>query len=245
MNSTRRQALFLLGLLAAAPPWTRALAAARDSDDDDDPAGPYNVFISPCGQPFRAPQAAPYPIDVWFKQADANSDGKLDRAEFVADAAAFFKKLDLRGEGVLSPAEIAIYEHRIAPEVLGLHVKVSLGDRPVIERDGGRLWLAQADKPGEIDPGGTIPNNPDDKPKAFTESGQGASPYSLFDEPEPVTAADLDFNGFIRRVNFLKVADAHFTTLDPNDKGFLTLAGLPMTPVQKELAAANKKRKRS
>jgi hypothetical protein len=106
-------------------------------------------------------------------------------------------------------------------------VKVSFADRP-------RLWLAQVDRPGEIDPGGEVPNEPS-KPKPLDESTQGAAPYSLFDEPEPVMAADLQFNGIIRRANFVKLAGIHFDTLDREGRGFLRFEDLPMTPMQREL----------
>jgi hypothetical protein len=247
MISTRRGTLALLGLLAASPLWPGVPEArdARPRDDDDDDTALPNVFISPCGQPFRAHVGAPYPVDLWFKQADANGDGKLDRAEFVADAAAFFKKLDFRGEGVLTPTIVALYEQRIAPEVLGKRVRLSRGGAR-LGRDGARLWLAQGygGGGGHIDPGGDVPNSPDNKPKGLNESGAGASPYSFFDEPEPLTAADFDFNGFIRKANFLKLADSHFTTLDRTNAGFLTLAGLPLTPIQKQLRAEEKKKKK-
>jgi hypothetical protein len=246
MQSTRRRTLAILGLLAGAPFWPGVVTGAgspRRGDQDEDEALP-NVFISPCGQPFRARPGAPYPVGVWFKQADANGDGKLDREEFVADAAAFFKKLDVRGDGILTPTIVALYEHRIAPEVLGQRVRVSEAGRVIFSDGPARLWLAQVDRPGEIDPGGSIPNTPDNKSKGLNESGQGASPYSLFDEPEPLTAADFDFNGFIRKANFLKLADAHFTTLDHDNDGFLTLAGLPMTPIQKQILAENKGKKK-
>ena len=137
--------------------------AARETDEGE--AIP-NVFISPCGKPFRARIGAPYPVADWFKQADTDHDGKLERAEFVADAAAFFKYLDLNGDGVISPTEVAIYEHRIAPEVLGQRVRVTWGARPAFERDGAKLWLAQIDRPGEIDPGGGVPPEPV-KPKGL------------------------------------------------------------------------------
>ena len=52
------------------------------------------------------------------------ADGKLDHAEFMADAVAFFGKLDLNSDGVLDPYEIQVYEHRVAPEVLGYRVNV-------------------------------------------------------------------------------------------------------------------------
>ncbi|HEY5071879.1 MAG TPA: EF-hand domain-containing protein [Caulobacteraceae bacterium] len=238
MNMTRRQSLAWMSLfVATAPLLSRAVAAAAGDDDEDSIP---NVFISPCGQPFRAKVGQPYPVAAWFKQADTNGDGKLDRNEFVADAAAFFKILDLNHDGFLSPPEVASYERRIAPEILGRRVSVSRRS-PLFERDGARLWLAQIDRPGEIDPGGNLPNAPH-KPKGLDESSQGASPYSLFDEPEPVMAADLDFTGIIRQSNFLKLADAHFTTLDRAEQGFLTLAGLPMTPIQARTAKRSKRR---
>jgi hypothetical protein len=201
------------------------------AQDDDD--GPGNVFISPCGQPFRAPPGAPYPVATWFKQADKNGDGKLDHAEFMADADAFFDSLDLRHEKVLDGFDIQVYERRIAPEVLGLKVSVSasLSPRPV--RDGARLWLAQSSP--EV--GVTTSEPPDyltpDSPHQLDETGQGASPYSFFQEPEPVTAADFDLRGFITKANFLKLADMHFHDLDTEGVGYLTLDKLPKTAAQK------------
>src|SRR5579864_5788316 len=95
MIRTRRQ-LVLFGAAAAAAGLTPLRARAQGDDDL-----PPNVFISPCGQPFRAPERAPYPVVNWFKQANKAADGKLTKAEFVADAAAFFDSLDSRHQGVL------------------------------------------------------------------------------------------------------------------------------------------------
>src|SRR5580658_963573 len=93
---TRRQFSCSAALAAAMSGLgSRALAAP---DDDD---APPNVFFSPCGKPFRAKLAEPYPVGAWFKEADKNGDGKLDRAEFLADTAAFFAVLDLNGDGVI------------------------------------------------------------------------------------------------------------------------------------------------
>jgi hypothetical protein len=195
-----------------------------------EPDGPPNVFISPCGQPFRAKLDAPYPVANWFKQADKNGDGRLDHAEFLADATAFFKMLDLNGDGVLEPIEVTVYEQRVAPEVLGYQVIVGAAPR-------ARLWLAQGMADGmSIDPGGAAAQDDSPPPKApLDESGQGAAPYNFFNEPEPVAAADLDFNGLIRLSNFLKLADGHFTTLDKDGRGYLTLAALPKTPTQEKV----------
>jgi hypothetical protein len=211
--------------------WEPVSALARVDDDD----GPENVFISPCGKPFRAPPGAPYPVVDWFKQADKDGDGKLDHAEFMADAEAFFKVLDINGDGVLDNYEVAVYEHRIAPEIIGYRMKVSQG--------GAFLWRAQVDRPGEIDPGGDVPNTP--KPKGLDESGQGAAPYGFFESPEPVMAADTEFRGFVRKVNFMRLADRHFTELDKDSDGYLTLAKLPKTPMQKLVERAYGHRRRS
>jgi hypothetical protein len=212
---------------------------------------PGNVFISPCGRPFRAKPDAPYPVVDWFKQADTNGDGKLDHAEFVADTLAFFKVLDRNGDGVISPQEISIYEQRIAPEVLGMRVLVDGTTAP-----DRLLWLTQG-VPGGSVPGGSGTFRPGeatgpigrDDPDAgadtgpdgpgpsrpYDASGAGASPYSFFDEPEPVAAADVHCRGLIHKEDFLRLAEVHFETLDSQHRGYLTLDTLPETPVQRKL----------
>jgi hypothetical protein len=251
MTPTRRCFVRSLALTPAlALPWPSALLAQQE-----DPFGgetPPNVFYSPCGRPFRAKPGAPYPVADWFKQADADADGKIEHAEFVADAMAFFKLLDRNGDGVISPQEVAFYEQRIAPEVLGMRV---VGTRYRMIEDKPRLWLVQG-IPGGYGPGsdgtfrpggatgpntsvdpGTVDKGPNESERSrpYDASGKGASPYGFFDEPEPVTAADLDFRGLITKANFAKLADAHFTTLDRAGAGYLTLATLPKTPVQRRL----------
>lgn len=185
-----------------------------------------NVFISPCGQPFRAPAGAPYPVADWFKQVDRDGDGKIDHGEFTADAEAFFKVLDLNRDGLLTPYEIGIYEARIAPEVLGGVYQPAFGGRP------GRLWKVQAGggPSGDVQP--AFPKFP----IGPNEAANGASPFSFFDEPEPVASADVHFRGVIAKTDFLKLSDIHFSTLDRSGHGYLTLDSLPQTPMQRLLA---------
>ena len=65
----------------------------------------------------------------------------------------------------------------------------------------------------------------------------GAAPFSLFRVPEPVTAADTDYvvNDVVRKVNFLSHARDNFDALDAQHAGYLTLAALPQSPVEKLL----------
>jgi hypothetical protein len=244
MLQTRRR----FSRLIVFPAVLALLAPAAVFGQEEPPAGgaePSNVFISPCGKAFRAKPGEPYPVVQWFKAADTNGDGKLDHAEFIADSLAFFKYLDRNGDGVISPQEVALYEQRIVPEVLGY--RVLLGGVP----EGPprpRLWRVQGmpggmggggmgrGGMGDVDPG-QVEVAPDESGKArpYDASGKGASPFGFFDEPEPVTAADLDFRGIITKANFLRLAEIHFQTLDRGGVGYLTLETLPRTPMQRRL----------
>ncbi|HEX4180360.1 MAG TPA: hypothetical protein VHY32_06185 [Caulobacteraceae bacterium] len=245
---TRRHlgAFFAAGLggLAFGAP----LVTAAQDDNWDDPAAWPNVFISPFGQPFRAKNGAPYPVADWFKQADKNADGKLDRAEFLADASFFFDALDVNKQGVLGPFEVQRYERRIAPEILGFRVKVAENQtRRVAGLFGGSLWLAQGGPGGQgitgVLPPDAAPDSQDGPkiPHSIDESHNGASPFSFFDQPEPVTAADMEFNGYIKKKNFLKLAGVHFDSLDHKERGYLVLAELPKTHVQVVLEHARRR----
>ena len=217
--------------LAAASTMAALPAAAREPGDWP------NVFISPMGQPFRAKMGAPYPVVDWFKAADKNGDGKLDHAEFMADADAFFDVLDLNRDGALSSYEVALYEHNVAPEILGFNVPVAdlRGARRVPGHDGGQLWLAQIATPQV---GLDQPNEATAQVEVVPE---GAAPFGLLETPEPLAAADVDFSGIIMKADFLKVADRRFTKLDSSQDGFLVLAKLPKTYVQKKLDRAARK----
>jgi len=225
--SRRAFGLSLAGLLAG----SAASSAARDAEDWP------NVFIAPMGKPFRAKLGAPYPVVDWFKAADKNADGKLDHGEFMDDASAFFDVLDLNHDGVLSSYEVAVYEHKVAPEILGYNVAVSdrRGARGLPGHDGARLWLAQMASPQV---GLDVPNEATAKVEEIPE---GAAPFSLQEIPEPLSAADVDFSGFILKANYMKLADRRFNVLDHDQDGYLVLAKLPKTYVQKKLERANHK----
>jgi len=101
-------------LIAVAAAGLAASAAAQDLR----PPGLFNLFISPCGEPFEAGKTDPYPIVKWFNGADANHDGKLDIDEMRNDAARFFKVLDQNGDGTIdsqTPSDVA----PVSPEAPG------------------------------------------------------------------------------------------------------------------------------
>ncbi|HVY34604.1 MAG TPA: hypothetical protein VG960_09300 [Caulobacteraceae bacterium] len=194
-----------------------ALGAAAKEDE------PLTLFISPCGEPFFGPQSQPYPIVTWFKQVDANADGKIDRDEFRADAEHFFKKLDRDGDGVLNSDEVYIYENVIVPEILNRD-SASLRSgviRASLQDDGG----AKLQKIQDSGDGTDTPPKP-------VLTNQGAAFFGLFNDPEPVMSADRNFDFRISHKEFIDQSDRHFARLDVKGRGYFTLDDLPKTPAE-------------
>ncbi|MDG2521857.1 hypothetical protein P7B02_09910 [Caulobacter segnis] len=191
----------------------------REGPPREGPRGPrQQVFISPAGEPFRAAPDAPYPVAAWFARADADKDGKLDRKEFTADALVFFDTLDTDKDGIISSLENTAYENKVAPEILPTADRSGLGGPP----------------PGGARKGGPRPGDKKLKNRRVMAgmSLQGAAPYSLLNEPQPVRGADADFNFRITKAEFETTARKRFTILDTDGDGFLILDALPQTPVQ-------------
>lgn len=165
------------------------------------------LFISPMGEPFRAGPDDAYPVAVWFAHADANGDGRLVRAEFIADAERFYRVLDQDHDGEITPEEVIRYERDIAPEI--------------------RLY-SRGPRPGDV------PSDKKRKRKNEPAYGQpmGAGRWGLLNIPQPVISADADFNRGITLDEFRAAASERFDAIDATRSGALTLAGLPLTPVQ-------------
>ena len=100
----------------------------------------------------------------------------------------------------------------------------------------------------DLDPneGEVVPRDaqPESRPNQETETslGTGASPYGLFRVPEPVTAADVNYvtAAVVRKAHFLAHARDNFAALDPHSNGYLTLAGLPQSPVERLIGRARR-----
>ena len=189
-----------------------------------------SLFISPAGEPFRAEPGAPYPVAAWFAGADTDHDGVLTRDEFVADALRFFDRIDGDHNGVVDGFEVSAYETQVAPEILQGFQGGAEG--PSMRGQGG-----PGGHGGGRHGGGGPPGGGGGKRGGGLMGGmlQGATPYSLLAEPEPVMASDGDFDRRITRAEAVKAAKARFALLDKDGDGKLRLAELPPTPLQARL----------
>lgn len=218
-----RTVLSVVLLASAAPAFAQDIDRIPDwkarAAEQEKPFEPrQQLFISPSGEPFRAPMNAPYPIGVWFAQADTNHDEAIDKAEFNADQLAFFDKLDANHDGVIDGFESRAYEQTIVPEIA----------------EGGQRMGPPKKHGGFFGFGGV------EKPSGPVL--MGAAGYNLLHEPLPVRTGDTNFDFKVTREEALNLAARRFALLDKNKDGRLELSELPTTPAQVALSDWKKKR---
>lgn len=220
----------LAGLVATALVVAAAAQALARPIPPPPPSPPgTQLFVSPCGKPFRAPPGQPYPVEAWFAAADANHDGKVDIAELRADADGFFKQLDEDHDGVVDGFEITDYEHQILPEMLMNQTYGALAGPSLLAR-AQYSNLPSMDGPPVVD-SDDLQDKTKKKPLVAL---QGAAPYNFLREPEPVAASDGDFNHRITLQEWEAASNRRFKLLDKDGDGALTLATLPRTAWQIE-----------
>jgi len=211
MTSSLRTAL-----IAACLPCLMAAAPTPDPRPINVVGHAWAPFISPMGEPFRPRNATDDTLARWFNQADADHDGRVTPDEMKADADRFFATLDTDADGQVGPDELIQYEWEFAPDIqLTSRLKRQPGEAAPpktsadAEKSEGRR---QRRGRGESD---------------WLSGGlQGAARYGLLNMPEPVAAADADFNRAITRAEFEQAALERFRLLDVDRQGALTLAGL-------------------
>ena len=163
---------------------------------------PWAPFISPMGEPFRSRTDSDDALTRWFRQADSNNDGAIDPGEMRADADRFFATLDTDHNGEIDPVELTQYESEVAPEI----------QTAMRTMRGPGAKAKHKEKLDDM--------------IGLTGALQGAARYGLLNIPEPVAAADTDFNRAVSRREFEMAADRRFQILDTDRAGKLTLSGL-------------------
>jgi hypothetical protein len=229
MTSTRRMGATIL--LAALPAPLLAAKAAKVPDNAPYCAEPgtRQTFVSPMGEPFRAPAGQPYPSAAWVAGADLDHDGAIDRSEFLTDAQRFFRTLDRNHDGKLTPDEVTAYENEVAPEIALYAGRPMLGvGRPGEQVRGERYEGGFGDlvgvvrqrraRDGESNYGGPM----------------GAGRFSWLNIPEPVSATDADIDRAVDAAEFAAAAGRRFDTLTAGS-GPMKLASLGKTPAQMSL----------
>jgi Ca2+-binding EF-hand superfamily protein len=204
----------ILAMLAAgtgAPPETKPVVVTGHQ---------WAPFISPMGEPFRAHSANDDTLANWFYRADRNRDGVLTVDELQADAERFFATLDTNHDGEIDPDELATYEYEIAPDIQVMAKTQRLPGQP-----------APAARKDDADEDHSRDRRHHRKQEdasllGFGDALQGGARYGLLNMPEPVVAADTDFNRAISLEEFRQAAVARFQLLDSAHQGKLTLAQL-------------------
>jgi Ca2+-binding EF-hand superfamily protein len=193
-------------------------------------AHPWAPFISPMGEPYRAHNTSEDTLAAWFQKADRDHDGLLTAQEMVADADRFFAVLDLNHDGEIDPDEINHYEWEVAPEIqVNARTRrppgqpappATLGDD-----QGEQTRDRRKQRGGEVDTS-----------LGLHGALQGASRYGLLQIPEPVAAADADFNRGVSLQEFRQAALERFRLLDAAHAGKISLGQLQTLRQQLQIA---------
>ena len=204
-----------------------ALAAqAPDSEPITVTGNRWAPFISPMGEPFRPRSNEDDTLGRWFQQADADANGLLTPSEMLADAERFFALLDTDEDGAILPGELISYEWEIAPEI------------QVNSRKRRARGEAASSNSGRTDAPGAGRQLGGYDPRAL----QGAARYALLNMPQPVAAADSNFDRAVTLDEFRRAAEQRFKLLDRGGSNQLTLIGLQaLLPAPKERRAKGKR----
>lgn len=177
-------------------------------------------FISPMGEPFRASTADDDTLVRWFDQADRNRDGILTIDEMQADASRFFAMLDTDHDGEIDPDELAEYEWEVAPDIQVMsRTRPPPGQGPAKARSDGKT----GHEPGHWRSGS---GEEDEMGSHYPHGLQGAARYAILNLPEPVAAADTNFDRSISLAEFRQAAAQRFQILDGDQAGRLSLPQL-------------------
>jgi hypothetical protein len=170
-----------------------------------------NVYLSLMGEPFWTNDKGEAPFDQWLGMADQDGDGAVSKAEFRADADAFFDSLDISGDRVIDGDEMAKYE-QLAPgktRAAGGGAASPSSARPKPRSSApvekGMVAIASA---------GNVPS--------ATRIHPGGGPINYAEVPQPVAMADRNLDRRVTIDEFRKTADFRFGNYDVDKDGRLT-----------------------
>ncbi|MFN6980765.1 MAG: hypothetical protein ACK4NU_02445 [Brevundimonas sp.] len=239
--------LGLLSVLAACATGPGGPGGKGPGDGGPPPERP-QIFVSPFGELFVSEPGEPYPVAAWFTDADADTDGRLTAAEFTADGARWFARLDQDGDGIVGPGEIFAYERLVDATFAGLGGLDGApgggrGARP--GRGGpsadGRMNLddEQSGSPmggGQEGPpmggGQEAPSAGAPRAQPYRSGTERLARAGLLSVPQPVRAADRNADQKITPDEWVAAGERWFVLLDQDHDGVLTLESLPKTAVQ-------------
>ena len=195
------------------------LAAAPASQPITVTGHAWAPLISPMGEPYRARTKTDDTLALWFARADANRVGAITSDEMQADAARFFATLDTNSDGEIDPEELVHYEWEVAPDIqVSAKMRPAPGEsaetREKRRRDADLAALDDEDFPKR-------------RGKKWKQGNlEGAARYGLLNLPEPVAAADANFNRGVSLQEFQQAAASRFQILDTAKQGRLSLPQL-------------------
>lgn len=201
------------------------------------PQGPRpGLFVSPFGQLFFSEPGAPWPVAVWFSDADADSDDRVTLGEFTADGVRQFRTLDADRDDRLTPDDIGVYEQSLAQaraRMPGLEGRGPRAQGPRLQgyRSDPSLNLGEPQQQGRR---GAGRQRAPTGPLAYGPIAAAG----FFNYPQPVKAADLDTNQTVTAQEWAQATERWFVVLDGDRDGALTLATLPATPLQRLMERA-------
>ncbi|KPF64173.1 hypothetical protein IP88_13875 [alpha proteobacterium AAP81b] len=168
---------------------------------------PRQLFVAPMGEIVAGDDKQEKLVDRWFAGADADHDGALTLAEFRADARAWFGRLDGNRDGRIDAEEVRLYEVMLRRAAAGSG-RPGRPRGPRVKSTGTLVGAAAGDA-------------------AYADILQGAARFGLLNIPQPVAAADADFDRSITPAEFDAAARRRFAMLDPDDTGAVSRKDLP------------------
>lgn len=146
-------------------------------------------------------------MSAWFDRVDADHDGTIDRAEFLADARRQFAAMDLDGDGQITPAELAQYR------------------APYEAEDGAARSEATPGATGEGE------DREHGRRRGGAEGGRGSGGASGggTEPADPVMIADTQLRFRVSLADFIAYETRHFDALDQGRHGRLSKADVLRT----------------